>query len=143
MGGVLEADRCVFCAEQVAGVLGPVAKMDKKGLNVSDQPVGLGGTTMWKMCSLDTHSTVAALFDIVGSREAAETATSPGSNFYVQFSTKYLHYSGELRCRVSTIARRCEHRGFRHAVGWVIHASIGSSDRLFSKRSNLLYKDTV
>lgn len=49
---------------QVAGLLGPAARMEKKSLHIADVEVGLGGTTQWKLCSLDHDTTLAVLFEI-------------------------------------------------------------------------------
>ena len=37
---------------KVAGLLGPAAPTDKKGTNVADTSVGIGGTTQWKLAGL-------------------------------------------------------------------------------------------
>jgi hypothetical protein len=41
-------------------------------------------------------------------RDQQDAAVQAQSNqqFYLQFVTKYLHWSGELRCRVTTVTRR-------------------------------------
>jgi hypothetical protein len=142
---------------------------------VSDTEVGQGGTTQWRLCSLDFDTAVALYFDITASAKWAARAQPPpppplgcccscaglaagsgclqlqqqqllsrasvqqpgaapccltcprappppllpcrdqqdaaqqaqsNQQFYLQFVTKYLHWSGELRCRVTTITRR-------------------------------------
>ncbi len=37
---------------KVAGLLGPASPTDRKGANISDTPVGIGGTTQWKLAGL-------------------------------------------------------------------------------------------
>lgn len=37
---------------KVAGILGPAAPVEKKGAAVADIPVGIGGTTQWKLAGL-------------------------------------------------------------------------------------------
>ena len=49
---------------KVAGMLGPAARVDKKSPHVADAEVGLGGTSTWKMCGLDTDTTLAVIFEI-------------------------------------------------------------------------------
>ena len=41
----------------MAGLLGPASPTDRKGPNISDTPVGIGGTTQWKLAGLVCHST--------------------------------------------------------------------------------------
>jgi protein transport protein SEC23 len=37
---------------KVAGLLGPAAQMEKKSTHIADTPIGLGGTTLWKLAGL-------------------------------------------------------------------------------------------
>ena len=41
---------------KVAGLLGPASPTDRKGANISDTPVGIGGTTQWKLAGLVRHA---------------------------------------------------------------------------------------
>ncbi|MEW5313173.1 MAG: hypothetical protein WDW38_004762 [Sanguina aurantia] len=103
---------------KVAGLLGSAARMEsvKKSANVADSEVGLGGTTAWKIACLDTDSTVVVVFEITASSKdngdaAAAAAGANGAGganpqFYLQFLTKYMHWSGETRMRVTTVTRR-------------------------------------
>lgn len=52
---------------KVAGLLGPAARLDKKSPHIADVEVGLGGTTSWKLCSLDCDTSLALLFEITAS----------------------------------------------------------------------------
>lgn len=89
---------------KIAGVIGPVATMNKQSPSVStDSEIGIGGTSAWRMCTLDKNTTLAAYFEVV----------NPHSNpirddqyRYVQFITRYLHPSGQHRMRVTTTAGR-------------------------------------
>lgn len=89
---------------KIAGVIGPVASLNKEGPSVStEMEIGIGGTTAWRMCSLDPKTTIAAYFEVV----------NPHSNpirddqyRYIQFITQYLHPSGQTRMRVTTTAGR-------------------------------------
>lgn len=89
---------------KIAGVIGPVATMNKQSPSVStDSEIGIGGTSAWRMCTLDKNTTLAAYFEVV----------NPHSNpirddqyRYVQFITRYLHPTGQHRMRVTTTAGR-------------------------------------
>lgn len=89
---------------KIAGVIGPVASLNKESPSVStEMEIGIGGTNAWRMCTLDPNTTVAAYFEVV----------NPHSNpirddqyRYVQFITRYLHASGQHRMRVTTCAGR-------------------------------------
>ena len=56
--------RCCSKDIKVCGLLGPASPLERKGPQVSDQSVGLGGTTAWKLCTLAASTTVAVVFDI-------------------------------------------------------------------------------
>lgn len=89
---------------KIAGVIGPVASLNKESPYVSNEiEIGIGGTSAWRLCTLDTKTTIAAYFEIV----------NPHSNpirddqyRYIQFITQYQHASGETRMRVTTTAGR-------------------------------------
>jgi len=49
---------------KIKGAIGPCASLNKKGPTVSDAEVGQGGTFAWRMCSMDSTSTVAFYFDV-------------------------------------------------------------------------------
>lgn len=89
---------------KVAGVIGPVASLNKESPSVStEMEIGIGGTTAWRLCSLDPNTTVAAYFEVVNPH------TNPirdDQYRYVQFITKYTHASGQHRVRVTTTAGR-------------------------------------
>ncbi|PXF40314.1 Protein transport protein SEC23 [Gracilariopsis chorda] len=96
----------IICSREIkiAGVIGPVASLNKDGPSVStDMEIGIGGTTSWRMCALDVNTTIAAYFEVV----------NPHSNpirddqyRFVQFMTRYTHPSGQHRMRVTTTAGR-------------------------------------
>lgn len=89
---------------KIAGVIGPVASLNKETPSVStEMEIGIGGTSAWRMCALDQNTTLAAYFEVV----------NPHSNpirddqyRYIQFITRYLHPSGQQRMRVTTTAGR-------------------------------------
>ena len=79
------------------------------------------------MASLDTGTTLTAFFEIVAAARsgsgaggaALDPASQQAQQFYMQFITRYLHESGETRCRVTTITRmcaRCHMRIFCHTT---------------------------
>jgi protein transport protein SEC23 len=96
----------VHCSKdiKVAGVLGPASALEKKSPLVSEQVVGVGGTTAWKLCTLSTNTTLAVVYDIVAQHGGGSDPTA--QQFFIQFVTRYLHDSGVMRCRVTTITRR-------------------------------------
>lgn len=89
---------------KISGLLGHAARGDKKSPAVADTEVGLGGTCQWKLCGLDFDTTVAVLFEVTGSGNSAGDQ-GQGSQLFLQFITRYLHYSGQMRCRVTTLTR--------------------------------------
>ncbi|KAG2499921.1 hypothetical protein HYH03_002208 [Edaphochlamys debaryana] len=91
---------------KVAGLLGCAARVEKKSPHVADVEVGLGGTTTWKLCSLDSETSVALLYEITASANRDAGDAQANAQFFLQFITRYLHWTGELRCRVTTVTRR-------------------------------------
>lgn len=124
-GGVLEVvpSRDI----RVQGLLGPACRMDKKSPHVSETQVGQGGTTAWRMASLDHDATVAVFFEVTaqggggggggggagfmgggaqaGGPQGGGGEPAPGQQLYLQFITRYQHWSGQTRCRVTTVTR--------------------------------------
>jgi protein transport protein SEC23 len=101
---------------RVQGLLGPACRVDKKSPHVSETQVGQGGTTAWRMASVDQDATVAVFFEVTaqgqqgggggagqGGGPGGEPA--PGQQLYLQFITRYQHWSGQTRCRVTTVTR--------------------------------------
>lgn len=87
---------------KVAGAIGPCVSLNTKGPCVSENEMGIGGTCQWKICSLDSSTTLAIYFDIVNQHNAPIPQGGRGA---VQFVTQYQHSSGQRRVRVTTIAR--------------------------------------
>ena len=48
----------------MAGLIGAAARMEKKSPNIAEQELGIGGTTLWKICGMDTDSSMAVSFEI-------------------------------------------------------------------------------
>lgn len=89
---------------KIAGVIGPVASLNKEGPSVSnDVEIGIGGTSAWRLCTLDPKTTVAAYFEVVNPHA---NPIRDDQYRYIQFITQYLHPSGETRMRVTTTAGR-------------------------------------
>lgn len=86
---------------KIAGALGPCVSAREKGPNVAEMEIGIGNTTKWKLCGL-TPSTTMAIFFEIASQQGGEIQ---GGRGHVQFITRYQHPSGQLRCRVTTVAR--------------------------------------
>uniref|UniRef100_A0A7S3E547 Protein transport protein SEC23 n=1 Tax=Chloropicon laureae TaxID=464258 RepID=A0A7S3E547_9CHLO len=102
----------VFCSKdiKVAGCVGPCAPLDKKSPLVSENQVGMGGTTVWRLCSLSQSTTLCVYFDIVGSKEGPNQQPQGGmmgqsQQFFLQFQVKYTTLEGEGRMRVITLTR--------------------------------------
>mmetsp|Transcript_1673 Transcript_1673/g.3733 ORF Transcript_1673/g.3733 Transcript_1673/m.3733 type:complete len:774 (+) Transcript_1673:53-2374(+) len=96
---------------KVSGCIGPCAPLDKKSALVSETAVGMGGTTVWRLCSLNSSTSLCVFFDVVGTKEGNQQQqldhTNPLSNqqLFIQFQTKYTTVEGEGRMRVVTLTR--------------------------------------
>lgn len=86
---------------KLCGALGPCVSLRKKNSLVSENEIGEGGTSMWKLGTL-TNKTCIAFFFQVGDEQKVQ----PGSAFFIQFITRYLHGNMGMRKRVTTVARR-------------------------------------
>ena len=53
---------------KLAGVIGSVVSANKKGFNVAEQPIGVGGTSAWKLCHVDNTTTVAVYLDVANTQ---------------------------------------------------------------------------
>lgn len=87
---------------KIAGVIGPVASLNKESACVSkEMEIGIGGTCAWRLCTFDPGTTIAAYFEITNPHNNPIRADQ---HRYVQFVTRYLHSSGQHRMRVTTAA---------------------------------------
>lgn len=96
-------------AIKVAGLFGPAARLERKSANASENEMGLGSTTLWRINGMDTQTTLCVLFDVTnssGSKGDANMGVDGQQLFHLQFISRYFHYSGTQRCRVTTIARQ-------------------------------------
>ncbi|XP_068421723.1 protein transport protein Sec23B isoform X3 [Eschrichtius robustus] len=87
---------------KVAGAIGPCVSLNVKGPCVSENELGVGGTSQWKICGLDPTSTLGIYFEIVNQQNAPIPQGGRGA---IQFVTHYQHSSTQRRIRVTTIAR--------------------------------------
>nr|XP_039259214.1 protein transport protein Sec23A-like [Styela clava] len=87
---------------KVSGIIGPCTSLNVKSPCVSENEIGIGGTSQWKLCGLDSSTTLAIYFEIVNQHN---TPIPQGGRGTVQFITNYIHSSGQRRIRVTTIAR--------------------------------------
>ena len=57
----------VFCVPQVlvCGGIGPMSALAVKSKSISENEIGLGQTTSWRMCSLSSRTSVAVYYEIV------------------------------------------------------------------------------
>ena len=57
----------VFCVPQVmvCGGIGPMSALAVKSKSISENEVGMGQTTSWRVCSLNTTTSVAVYYEIV------------------------------------------------------------------------------
>uniref|UniRef100_A0A674C5U9 Protein transport protein SEC23 n=1 Tax=Salmo trutta TaxID=8032 RepID=A0A674C5U9_SALTR len=87
---------------KVSGAIGPCVSLNAKGPCISENEVGVGGTTQWKICSLSPSTTLALYFEVVNQHNAPIPQGGRGA---VQFVTQYQHSNTQRRIRVTTVAR--------------------------------------
>lgn len=84
---------------KVLGVIGHCASLGIKLANVSENELGTGGSSLFRMCSLLPRHTYGVFFDVVNTQAMAQN-----SQLYIQFITQYQHALGTYRIRVTTIS---------------------------------------
>ncbi|XP_077426682.1 protein transport protein Sec23B [Vanacampus margaritifer] len=87
---------------KVCGAIGPCVSLSSKGSCVSENEMGIGGTSQWKVCSLSPSTTLGLYFEVVNQHNAPVPQGGRGA---VQFVTQYQHSNTQSRIRVTTIAR--------------------------------------
>eukprot|EP00053_Salpingoeca_punica_P011142 m.99720 g.99720 ORF g.99720 m.99720 type:complete len:768 (+) comp15597_c0_seq1:109-2412(+) len=87
---------------KLCGIIGPCFTNNKKGPNVSEQEIGIGGTTSWKLCALDNNTTLACYLEVVNQHGQG---IPQGQRAHLQFITHFQHPNGQMRLRVTTVAR--------------------------------------
>lgn len=84
---------------KVSGLIGHASSLGVKSPNVSENEVGIGGTSQYRICSLSPQQTYAIFFDV-----ANVSPLPPNAQSYIQFITHYQHSSGTYRLRVTTVS---------------------------------------
>jgi len=84
---------------KVSGLIGHASSLGVKSANVSENELGLGGTSNYRLCATSPRHTYAVFFDVANTQQLPPTAQS-----YVQFITHYQHASGTYRTRVTTVS---------------------------------------
>ena len=49
---------------KISGLIGSCISMDRKGPNISETEIGVGGTSAWKLSGLDSSTTLAFFFEV-------------------------------------------------------------------------------
>ncbi|TNN63984.1 Protein transport protein Sec23B [Liparis tanakae] len=99
-GGVLEVK--TSREVKVCGAIGPCVSLSSKGSCVSENEMGTGGTSQWKVCGLNPSTTLAFYFEVVNQHNAPVPQGGRGA---IQFVTQYQHSNMQRRIRVTTVAR--------------------------------------
>ncbi|KAG7661938.1 SEC23 [[Candida] subhashii] len=84
---------------KVSGIIGHASSLNVKSANVSENELGIGGSSQFKICALSPQHTYAVFFDVVNAVQLPQSSQS-----YIQFITHYQHASGSYRIRVTTIS---------------------------------------
>lgn len=84
---------------KVSGLIGHASSLNVKTSNVSENELGIGGTSQYKLCAISPQHTYAVFFDVVNATQLPQNSQS-----YIQFITHYQHSSGTYRIRVTTIS---------------------------------------
>ena len=84
---------------KVSGLIGNASSLGVKTSNVSENELGIGGSSHYRLCSTSPRHTYAVFFDVANTQQLPPTAQS-----YIQFITHYQHSSGTYRIRVTTVS---------------------------------------
>ncbi|KAK2077632.1 hypothetical protein QBZ16_004478 [Prototheca wickerhamii] len=92
---------------KVCGLLGPASAVpgDRKSPWLSETQVGQGGTTCWRLSTLAAGTTLAVVYDVVAPH-GSSMGDAGSSQFFLQFTTRYVHEDGRPRVRATTVSRR-------------------------------------
>ncbi|CAE6469906.1 unnamed protein product [Rhizoctonia solani] len=93
---------------KVSGLIGHAISANKKSACVGETEIGIAQTSAWKICTLTPRSSTAVYFEVV---TPAGQPLQAGSRGLIQFVTHFQHSSGQMRLRVSTIARNFAEAG--------------------------------
>lgn len=84
---------------KVSGLIGHASSLNVKSANVSDNELGIGGTSQYRLCAISPQHTYGIFFDVVNTQQLPQNSQS-----YIQFITHYQHAGGTYRIRVTTIS---------------------------------------
>ncbi|KAI0313283.1 hypothetical protein OF83DRAFT_1142114 [Amylostereum chailletii] len=87
---------------KVSGLIGHAISAGKKSGCVGETEIGIGQTSAWKINTINPRTSEAVYFEVV---TPAGQPLQPNSRGLIQFVTHYQHSSGQMRLRVTTIAR--------------------------------------
>lgn len=87
---------------KVNGIIGPCVSLNVKNACVSENEIGVGGTSQWKATGIDPTTTYAVYLEVVNQHNVPIPEGGRGT---IQFVTKYTHSNGSRRVRVTTVAR--------------------------------------
>ncbi|KAA8595212.1 hypothetical protein FQN60_012347 [Etheostoma spectabile] len=93
-GGVLEVK--TSREVKVCGTIGPCVSLNAKGSSVSENEMGIGGTSQWKVCGINPSTTLALYFEVVNQHNAP---VPQGGRGVIQFVTQYQHSNTQRRIR--------------------------------------------
>jgi len=83
---------------KICGAVGHLSSLGKKSPYVAETEIGIGGTSAWRMCGLDTSSTYAFYFEVANQQAGAS------SQGLVQFTSTHQRANGQRILRVTTLA---------------------------------------
>lgn len=89
----------IKCSKElkVGGVIGHAYSLGVK-TNVCDVETGMGGSSLFRMCTIAPQNTYAIFFDV-----SNVAAVGPNHPLFMQFITHYQHSSGVYKMRVTTV----------------------------------------
>ncbi|KAI0298732.1 hypothetical protein B0F90DRAFT_1732042 [Multifurca ochricompacta] len=93
---------------KVSGLIGHAISTGKKSACVGETEIGIGQTSAWKLNTLNPRTSEAVYFEVV---TPAGQPLQQGSRGLIQFVTHYQHSTGQMRLRVTTIARNFAEAG--------------------------------
>jgi len=103
MGFVATLEVVVSSELRVCGAMAhltPIMSPDRKAL-ASDLEIGIGGTTAWRLCCVDKHTSLTLFFDVVH----PHTLPVHSSEAVVQLLLHYYTHDARQVLRVTTISR--------------------------------------
>ncbi|KAI0277947.1 hypothetical protein BGY98DRAFT_1089740 [Russula aff. rugulosa BPL654] len=93
---------------KVSGLIGHAISTGKKSACVGETEIGIGQTSAWKLNTISPRTSEAVYFEVV---TPAGQPLQQGSRGLIQFVTHYQHSSGQMRLRVTTVARNFAEAG--------------------------------